>query len=154
MSFLLLRSEIQAICEGMGLTYIRATEDQANVEIDNIDTFKDLAIHIDRTTILGTPSEYGNYVTKEVPTEILFLTKNPSMDEMLMEVDNLVDAMEVQADTFYDLMIRSDVFDKNVLLPGYSLERLPGYKRFDTVLSGVQFMCDIPVPRLKYYCNN
>ena len=154
MSIILLRNEIKTICEGMGLTYIRATEDQANIEIDHTDTFNDLAIHIDRTTILGTPAEYGQYIYKEIPTEILFMTKNPHMDETLFEVDELVDAMEEKADQFYDYIIRTEVFDKNVPLPGYSLERLPGYKRFDTIVSGVQFMCDIPVPRLKYYCNN
>ena len=154
MSILTLRNEIQTIIEGMDLTYIRATEDQANIEIDRDDLFNDLAIHIDQTTVLGTPAEFGTYVYKSIPTEILFISKNLYQDEPLFEVDSIIDAMESKADEFYDYLIRSDIVDKNIPLPGYELERLNAYKRFNATLSGVLFTMDVPVPRLKYYCPN
>ncbi len=152
MSILTLRNEIELICSILDLIYIRATEDQANIEIGQIDTFYPLAIHIDRTTILGTPAEFGNYVYKEIPTEILFLMKNPNMDEYLKDVDTIVDNMEKVADSFYDKLIQSSVMDSLAPLPGYETERLAGYKRFDTVMSGVQFNMDVPISRTQYYC--
>ncbi len=137
----------------MDLTYIRATENEANVDLDQQDTFKDFAIQIDQTIINVVQSEFGNYAYREFPIEILFISANLTTDDKLQEVDEWIDAMEEKADTFYDKLIQSDIVDKNVPLPGYQLDRLSGYKRFDTVLSGVQFTMDVPIPRLKYYCN-
>ena len=137
----------------MDLTYIRATENEANVDLDQQDTFKDFAIQIDQTIINVVQSEFGNYSYREFPIEILFISANLTTDDKLQEVDEWIDAMEEKADTFYDKLIQSDIVDKNVVLPGYQLDRLSGYKRFDTVLSGVQFTMDVPIPRLKYYCN-
>ena len=153
MSIKTLNNEIKSILESMNLKYIRATEDQANIEIDQQDLFQDLAVQIDQTTISATPAEFGNYVYYEVPVEILFISKNSYQDETLAEVDDIIDNMQVQADTFYDKIIQSPLFDTNVILPGYEMERLNAYKRFNATLSGVLFTMDIPISRKTYYCN-
>jgi hypothetical protein len=153
MSFITLRNEIEAVIGYISDTlYLRANEGEANMAIDkmNIDG-KCLCIHIDRTTMTANRSSFG-YVYKVVPTEILFVYKNTKLDDKQTEIDTMIDNAEAKADEFYDRIIQSAVINDVAALPGYSLDRLEGFKRFDAILSGVLFTCDLPINKNYYYC--
>lgn len=153
MSFITLRNEIEAVVKTIADTlYLRAGESEANMAIDkmHIDN-KCLVIHIDRTTMTVNRSAFG-YVHKVVPTEILFVYKNKSIDDKQTEIDTMIDKAEAKADEFYDKIIQSAVINDLVELPGYSLDRLEGFKRFDAILSGVLFTSELPINKNTYYC--
>ena len=151
-SIITLRNEIQALIDLMdNIEYLRASPGEANIHIDKHKVNRCLAIHFDQTTAIGT--NFESSVVKIIPIEILFVYKNHSLDEKLKDVDKLVDMSEDKADEFYDRLIQSSVINDLGEPTDYTLERLEGYKRFDTILSGVLFNWDAPVSRTQYFCN-
>lgn len=149
---LTLRDEIESIITGMaGVTYLRAKEDEANKAINKMKVTNCLAVHIDLTTVSANRS-IGNYIYKVIPTQILFVYKNTRIDDKTYNVDILIDNADMKADEFYDLLIQGAVIDSLAELPGYETHRLEAYKRFDAIVSGVLFECDVPVPRYTRYC--
>jgi len=154
MSFVTLRNEIESVINTIAdCTYLRANPNEANMAINKIKVDDCLCIHIDRTTLTAKKSLYGNYVYKEIPTEILFVYKNTRIDDKQTAIDVLVDSAESKADEFFDKIIQSSVINDIVPIDDYQLDRLEGYKRFDAVLSGVLFTCTFPVSKNTYYCN-
>ena len=147
-----LRDEIQVIIEDMeGVQYLRANPQHANTELMNNKMDDEcLAIHIDQSTASGSRSY--NHIIKIIPTEILFVYKNTSLDDKLPFIDQLVDRAEEKADEFYDKLIQSSVISDLGEFEDYECQRLEGYKRFDTILSGILFTWDAPVSRKQYYC--
>ena len=148
-----LRAEIEAIIKGMyGIDYLRASPEEANMALDRLNTNDCIAIHIDQTTV-NTDVSMGSYIVKNIPTEIFFVYKNISIDQTVAQTDELIDNAETMADEFYDKLIQSAVINDVVAIPGYDLERLEAYKKYDATFSGVMFTCDIPVNRKTYYCS-
>jgi hypothetical protein len=153
MSFISLRNEIQSVITSMAdCTYLRANPNEANIAINKIPVDDCLCIHIDRTTLTATKSRFGNYIYKIIPTEILFVYKNTRIDDKQTDIDTLINQAESKADEFFDKIIQSSVINDVVPIDDYKLDRLEGHKRFDAVLSGVLFTCDLPVSRNTYYC--
>ncbi len=147
-----LRDEIEALIGLMNdVTYLRASRGEANIALTTQKVNKCLAIHTDQTTATGA---YKNgRVTKTIPTEILFLYKNKSLDEKLYNVDKLVNKAEDKADEFFDKLIQSSVINDLADFDDYELQRLEAYKYFDAITSGVLFTWNTPVSRTFYYCN-
>ena len=154
MSIVTLRNEIEAVINTISdCTYLRANENEANKALNKIKVSACLCIHSDRTDVTATRSQVGNYIYKEVPTEIYFVYKNTRIDDKQADVDILVSQAELKADEFYDKIIQSAIINDMAELPGYTLTRLDAFKRFDAVLSGVLFKCDLHIHRNYYYCN-
>jgi len=153
MTALSLREEIETVINNMtNVIYLRASESEANMAVDKMYIgSKCLAIHIDRSTITTNHST-GGYIYKVVPTQILFVFKNAALDDKQTAVDVLVNNAEIIADAFYDKIIQSNIVPDMVPLPGFTAARLEAVKRFDAILSGVLFECDLPIYRTSRYC--
>ncbi len=134
-----------------GVAYFRATHSEVNKILQKTKITDCFAFHIDQTTIVGEVS--GTYVYKVVPTQILFIYKNSKLDDKLTDIDTLVNQAEIKADEFHDLLIRNPVIDNSPEWENYELQRLEAYKRYDTIVSGVLFTWNAPIPRSKFYCS-
>jgi hypothetical protein len=146
-----LRDEIEAIITNIkGVSYHRASRTEANKKLLKSKINNCIAFHVDQTTATASGTQ-AHYV-KVIPTEILFLFKNKSLDESLKDVDNLVDKAEDIADNFHDLLIQSSVINDLAEFDDYECQRLEAYKEFDTITSGVLYTWNAPVYRSKYYC--
>lgn len=147
-----LRNEIEAIIDLMDdCQYLRANSYEANIELDKTKINSCIAIHIDQSTATASQSNQ-NWNVKTIPTEILFVYKNTNLDDKLYNLDSIVDKAEDKADTFHDKLIQSDIISDLEPWEDYQCQRLEAYKRFDSILTGVLFTWDAPVPRSKYYC--
>jgi hypothetical protein len=147
-----LKAEIESIITGMaGVTYYRGNHAEVNKILQKEKIVDCFAFHIDQTTITGEVS--GNYVYKVVPTEILFIYKNAKLDDKLTDIDTLVNQAEIKADEFHDLLIQSPVIDNSPEWENYELNRLEAFKKYDTIVSGVLFTWNAPIPRSKFYCS-
>lgn len=153
MTTLSLKAEIESIITGMtDCTYYRGNRDEVNKILQNNKITDCIAFHIDQTTITGVVNTIG-YVNKIVPTEVLFVYKNDQIDDKLTNIDTLINQAELKADEFFDLLVRNPVIDDNADFENYELNRLDAYKEFDTIMSGLLFTWDAPIPRSKYYCS-
>ena len=146
-----LKDEIQVFASLYDLTYIRATELEANIQLDKIDITKRVLVHYDQTEIKTEVSQ-GQIVVKVIPTLILFLNIDSQCDDDLNTIDNYTELCEIDADKFYDYISQSGLISNLVPLGPYTLDRLPAFKRMDARLSGILFSCDIPITREDYYC--
>jgi len=156
MSFKSLNDEIAAVVATISdCTFLRASSYEANMQLNKIDCSTNcIVIHYDRGESIGNKSLAGNYVYKVIPTNILFLYKNTEFDDKQTTIDTLVDQAESKADEFFDKMMQSSVINDVAPIDEYTLNRLAATKRFDAVLSGVDFQCDFPVSRNNYYCGS
>ena len=147
-----LKTAIQQICLNMDITYLRASDLEANITLDNLGTDgKCIALHKDLTEVATTVT-LGSYISKQITTEIYFLFLAPSIDEKLDDMDILFSRSEDRADSFYDRMLQYGILDDVVPAPGYNLQRQETFKIYDGVFTGVGFLCDFPVSRKTYYC--
>jgi hypothetical protein len=155
MSFKSLNDEIEAVVNTISdCTFLRAGPFEANIALNKIDCSTNcIVIHYDRGESTGTKSLSGSYIYKVIPTNILFLYKNTEFDDKQTDIDTLIDQAESKADEFYDKMLQSSVIDDVAPLADYTLNRLTATKRFDAVLSGVDFECDFAVSRTQYFCS-
>ena len=147
-----LKAEIEAIITGMAdCTYYRGNRHEVNKILQKDKITDCIAFHIDQTTVTGAVSP--GYVYKLVPTEILFVYKNSKLDDKLTDIDTLMGQAEQKADEFFDKLTQSVVIDDTPEFENYELNRLEAYKEFDTIVSGVLFTWNAPIPRNKRYCS-
>ena len=147
-----LRDEVEAIIQGMDeVEYLRATQGEANIRLEESTIECCIALHIDQSTATGSGTQ--THIVKTIPTEILFVYKNSGLDEKLYDIDSLVDLAEDKADEFHDRLIQSSVVSALGEPTDYECQRLEAHKKYDSILSGVLYTWGVPVPRTKYYCN-
>jgi hypothetical protein len=154
MSFKVLNDEIERIVNTIAdTTFLRAHPNEANTALDKVNIGSNcMVIHHDRGEASYSKSTYGNYVFKQIETEILFLYKNTRLDDKQTDIDTLIDQAESKADEFFDKMLQSSVFNEVAPYENPTLERLTAYKRFDAVTSGVNLVWTIPINKQTYYC--
>ena len=154
MAIVLLKNTIKDIIENsLSIPYYRLTKPDANLKMAVTEADGPFAVHLDQTTVSTNQSQNGGFRLKEIPTEILFISKEVTTDDDLDTNDALVDTAEQLADRFFDLMIQSGVVSDLVDTPSYDLERAEAYKELDLIATGVKFICTFSVDQNIYYCN-
>ena len=146
-----LKTQIQLFATDQDLTYIRGTELEANIKLDDIDTTKRVMVHFDQTEV-STLITMGSLVFLNVPTQILFLSIDPHNDADLDTIDDNVELCEKDALKFYDYILQNDSIPNVIDITAPSFERLPAFKRFDAMLSGVLLNCVIPIMSTEHIC--
>lgn len=139
-----LKTLIETFATAEDMTYIRGTEIEVNIDIDQVNPDKTVMIHFDQT-VINTQAGAGGLVLLNVPTQLLFLRYDNELDSSLDTLDSNVELCEKDALKFYNfIVISTQIPDLTVLEPP-SIERLPAFKRFDASFSGVLLNITIPI---------
>jgi len=149
MTLTTLSTTIETIVAGItGGVFLRATDNDANISVDNIDLEgKTLCIFNNLPVVSNQVSKSG-YIVQVWPVEIRVLQLS-NLDDTTAQGDAIRDACAIAADTIWDKI----TFDQS--LPDafeYELNYLNEVKVYDKTLTGVRLTFMFNSSRNAYYC--
>lgn len=131
-----------------GCWYVRATDDDANIIVDELDaTVKILCIYNNLATINNVASQ-GRFSYREWPIEINILSLS-ELDANTEEGDAIRATLIPVADAIYDKL--PDVTEAPPV-DGYEIELLNQVKIYDKILTGVRLSLTYNLGRNIYVC--
>lgn len=117
--------------------FLRATDAEANVSIDNIDMSEDdVAIYNNKSTSSSALSELSGNIETEWPIEIHFLSL-ADFDDNDVDADTLSDPLYVKAEKLFDFITQRAELSQITLTDGYEIDMGNPVKLYDKTLTGV-----------------
>ena len=128
-----------AVDQIANLIYLRATDAEANVAIDDIDLAADnVAIYNNRPSTTGTAGELSGLVQVEWPVEIHVLGL-AELDDDDEDADVIADPLYSIAEELFDRITNTSGQNQSELTfpDGYSIDLGTPVKLYDKILTGV-----------------
>jgi len=150
-----LTDRIKEIVEGQDLIFLRATDPEANIEVDQIDLSLGKAIVLFNTlpAVQVVASPLSGYTYREMPINIQVL-KIDELDSTTYAGDTLRQECGEIAEKLYDLISRDDAIDLDPAVPldGYDSNYSDQVRIYDKILTGVELTFTLPMTRRSFFC--
>ena len=145
-------TEIKAIIEAQGLTYLRTINiNDLNEQVGNIDLSAGAGIYTSVPEIENLQFVGGN-VQSNYAIEIYYLKPNAEVDDKGEAVDVILDALKPLADAMYDKLKNGPLVAIDATVEGYQLDAVETLKMTKEVLTGWRLRMTLPVDRKVFYC--
>ena len=149
MTLTALSTKIETIVAGItGAVFMRATDNDANISIDNVDLEGKTVCIFNNLPLVSNQVSKSGHIVEEWPVEIRVLQLS-NLDDTTAQGDSIRDACAIAANTIWDKIS----FDQS--LPDafeYELNYLNEVKVYDKTLTGVRLAFVFNSFRGTYYC--
>ena len=144
-------NEIKTIAEGLGMVYFRSVNiNDLNEQVGETNLEGETLCVYANTPVINNEVLQGGGVLMQYQIEVYFLQLNVGTDDNGTQIDVILDATKILADSFYDVLKKSALLQG--FIEAYELEAAETLKLTKEVLTGWRMEATLPIDRTEYYC--